>query len=442
MAVEVTPSTLEALKDLVAGLKEKQNEERLAKTIGKILDEKLALIVNQGNPASVNRISSVRKGRFTGDHTLLDKAFINTGASQGDREDIQKMADEMYLCSSILGCDPRELKMWQDWEQTTTELRKAMDTATSGEGEEWIPTQLSKDLIDKVRLELKVALLHGRINMPTPTFRMPLEGADAIAYLVPEATSDDSTKIRTSTPGTKRITFVAQKLAGRVLFSEEITEDSIVPILAYLRGKVITALAVAQETCTINGDNSSTHQDSDVTDPMDARKAWDGYRVLCLAATKVDISTLTTTALRNIKKAMGKYGININQLAWITGASGYNQMLDLTEVRTVDKYGPKATILTGELAKFDNIPVIVSEFVREDLNESGVYDGTTTTKTIILLVRRDTFLYGDRRTIKVKTAEIIETDQSQIVTTQRLDFQSTQDATTERIIGMGYNLTS
>lgn len=440
--VTVAPSTLDALKDLVAGLKEKQSEEKLAKTIGRILDEKLALIVNQGDPTSRNRISPVRKGRFTGDHKVLDKAFMKTGASKGDREEIQKMSDEIYLCSSILGCDPRELNMWNDWEQTTSELKKAMDTATAGEGEEWIPTQLSKDLIDKVRLELKVAALHKRIAMPTPTFRMPLEGADAVAYLVPESTSDDSTKIRASTPGTKRITFVAQKLASRVLFSEEITEDSIVPILPFLRGKVITALAVAQETCTINGDNSSTHQDSDVTDALDARKAWDGYRVLCLADTKVDISTLTTTKLRSIKKAMGKYGIDIGNLAWITGASGYNQMLDLTEVRTVDKYGPKATILSGELAKFDNIPVIVSEYVREDLNESGVYDGTTTTKTIILLVRRDTFLYGDRRNIKVKSAEIIETDQSQIVTTQRLDFQSTLDATTEKIIGLGYNLAS
>jgi HK97 family phage major capsid protein len=434
--------TLEALRNLVEGLKTRSQEDHIASVISKLLDDKLAILVNQGDPSTFKRIAPVRKARFTGDYKLLDRALLKTGASMGDSEEVQKMADELYLCSSILGCDPRELNMWQDWEQTTTELRKAMDTATSGEGEEWIPTRFSRDLLEKVRLELKVAALHGRINLPTPTFRMPVEGADAIAYLVPESTSDDSTKIRASTPGTKRITFTAQKLAGRVLFSEEITEDSIIPILPYLRGKVITALAVAQETCTINGDNSSTHQDSDVTDPLDARKAWKGYRKLVHTDAKVDLSTFSTTTLRSIKKAMGKYGININQLAWVTGISVYNQMLDLTEVRTVDKYGPKATILTGELAKFDNIPIIASEYIREDLNASGVYDGTTTTKTIILLVRRDAFLFGDRRVIKVKSAEIIETDQSQIVTTQRLDFEAGFDTDTEKVVGLGYNIAS
>jgi len=52
-------------------------------------------------------------------------------------------------------------------------------------------------------------------------------------------------------------------------------------------------------------------------------------------------------------------------------------------VRTVDKYGQFATVLNGELGKIDGIPVIVSEKIRENLNASGVYDGTTTTKTLL-----------------------------------------------------------
>ena len=438
MAEQVAPEVKE-FEEFIKALREKKDEEALATLLGGLIDGRIEKMQQTSEgPSYVPQ----RRARFTGSYDLFDLGLKKMGASPGDSEEFEKMADELYLCSHILGCDPRELNMWQDWQAVTSDLRKAMDTATAGEGEEWIPTEFSRDLIEKVRLELKVAALHQRINIPTPTYRMPIEGADAVAYLVPESTSDEATKIKASTPGTKRVSFDAQKLASRVLFSEEISEDSVIPILPYLRGKIITALAVAQETATVNGDNSSTHQDSDVTDPLDARKAWKGYRKLALTAAKVDLGTFSTTNIRAIRKAMQKYGVAINELAWVTGIACWNKMLDLTEVRTVDKYGPKATILTGELGKFDNIPIVISEYVREDLNASGVYDGATTTKTILLLVRRNGFLYGDRRQMKIKSAEIIETDQTQIVVTQRLDFEAQYDTDTERIMGLGYNITS
>ena len=425
---------LAGLQELIKSIRATKNEDALAQIIGGMIDARMKVV--QPGLGSAN----VRKGAFTGCSDMMHIAFQKTGASALDSEEIQKKSDELYLCSQILSTDPRNLKMWGDWESVTTDLRKAMDTATAGEGEEWIPTEFSRNLIEQVRLALKVSALHSRINIPTPTYRMPVEGADAVAYLIPESTSDDSTKIKASTPGTKRISFDAQKLASRVLFSEEVSEDSIVPILPYLRGKVIEALAVAQETCTINGDTSTTHQDSDVTDSLDARKAWNGYRTAVLTAANKDLGTFSTTNLRGVRSGMGKYGVDVNKLAWVAGTSGYNAMMDLTEVRTLDKYGPKATILTGELAKLDNIPIIVSEYIREDLNASGVYDGVTMTKTIILLVRRDGFMYGDRRSVKVKSAEIIETDQTQIVVTQRLDFEAVYDTDTETIVGQAYNI--
>ncbi|MHA1746586.1 MAG: phage major capsid protein [Promethearchaeota archaeon] len=423
---------LEELRSMVRTLKARKEHEKLASLISSQIDAKLEKIGPLSKP--------VRKGVFTGTPDILELGFLKTGASKAESEEIQKKADYLYLASCILKKDPRELKLWKDWQESTSELRKAMDTATSGEGSEWIPTAFSQDLVEKVRLQLKVAALHERIDIPTPTYRVPVEGADAVAYLVPESKSDEATKIKASTPGTKRVSFSAQKLASRILFSEELSEDSVIPILPYLRNKIIRALAIAQETATINGDTSGTHQDSDVTDSLDARKAWNGYRKLALSSAKVNLGTFSTTNLRAMRKKMGKYGVDPNQLAWIVGISAYNAMLGLSEVLTLDKYGPKATILTGELAKFDNIPVIVSEYIREDLNASGVYDGTTTNKTIVLLVRRDAFLYGDRRKVKVKTGEIIETDQTQIVCTQRVDFEAQFDTTTEPIVALGYNV--
>jgi len=141
---------------------------------------------------------------------------------------------------------------------------------------------------------------------------------------------------------------------------------------------------------------------------------------------------------------MGKYGVNPNNLAWIAGVRVFHKLLSLPEVLTVDKYGANATILTGELAKLDGIPIIVSEFIREDLNASGVYDGVTTNRTILPLVYRPAFLYGDRRTITLRVSQelYMETDQDVAIATQRLDFQPVQDAASEPVVGLGYNITS
>jgi HK97 family phage major capsid protein len=358
--------------------------------------------------------------------------------------ELQSRADDIYLASKLLRRDPRNLKMWSEFAQEASALRKAMDTATSEEGLEWIPTGFSSELIRKVKLALKVAALSGRIAMPTNPFKLPIDGADAVAYLTSEATSDTASKITASTPGTNNVTFDAVKLACRVLVSTELEEDSLVAILPLLRDKIVQALAEAQESATVNGDTAGTHMDSDVTASSDVRKAWDGYRKLALSAAKIDCSTFDITSLRAIRSAMGKYGVNPANLAWVAGISVFNQMLGLDEVMTVDKYGQGATILTGELAKLDGIPIIVSEFIRENLNAGGVYDGVTTDRTVLPLVYRPAFLYGDRRNITLKVSQelYMESDQDVAIATQRLDFQPVQDAASEPIVGLGYDIST
>jgi HK97 family phage major capsid protein len=418
------------LLSLVHAIKEKVDSGAQRELISTMIQDAL----KQQKRSMRDRVS--RKGEYS----------LDTDAGRFGRSrlpvDLQRRADDIYLASKIMRRDPRSLKMWNEFAHEASALRKAMDTATSEEGIEWIPTGFSNELVRKVRLQLKVASLHRRIAMPTNPFKLPIDGADATAYLFAESTSDTATKITASTPGSGNVTFDAVKLACRVLVSTELEEDSVVAILPLLHDKIVQALAEAQENATINGDTDGTHQDADVTASTDVRKAWDGYRKLVSGAAKVDGSTFDKAALRAIRTAMGKYGVNPNNLAWIAGISVYNKMLALDEVVTLDKYGPSATVLTGELGKFDGIPIVVSEFIRENLNADGVYDGVTTTKTVLPLVYRPAFLYGDRRSITVKVSQelYMETDQDVAIATQRLDFKPVQDATAEPIVALGYNI--
>jgi hypothetical protein len=109
-------------------------------------------------------------------------------------------------------------------------LRRALDSATTNEGAEFIPTGFSNQVHKIGRVPRKVAGLFGTIKMPTDPWKWPLEQADATAYLTGEATSDTATKFTASTPGTSNITFASKKLAARVLWSAELEEDSSSPL--------------------------------------------------------------------------------------------------------------------------------------------------------------------------------------------------------------------
>ncbi len=376
----------------------------------------------------------------------LAKRLGVTPKNDMDRE-LQLLNDDIYVVSEILKVHPTQLKMWRDFQVGNSELKKALDTATAGEGAEWIPTGFSASLIDLVRMQLKVSALFRRFTMPTNPYKFPVVSADATGYLQTESIVDEATKFRASTPGTTNVQLSAIKLAGRILFSEEISEDSIVPIMPWLRDQIVLALATAEEKALVNGDTSSPHMDLNVTTAYDAQMAWDGLRHMVAAGAKVSLATFNLENLRSVRKAMGKYGIDPSKLVLLVGLSGYIQLLSLKDsnsvqvVTTIDKYGPNATILSGEIGKLDGSPIIVSENVYENLNASGLYDAVTTTKTIMLYVYLPAFIIGDRRKVTVKTAANIETDQQLLVATQRLDFKPFYPVT-EKMIGLAYNITS
>lgn len=367
--------------------------------------------------------------------------------------EFQLAADGCYMAHAVLkasnqGGLRRDSKAYKHLQKLARMVRKALETGTASAGGDFVPTGFSRSLLELVRLDLMVAGLHDRINMPTNPYPLPLEGADANAYLVAESTNDDTTgasatKFPAATAGTAKITLTAKKFGVRSVWSDEVDQDSIIPIQEFARKKLARAMADAQEEATLNGDITGTHQDSDVTAATDRRKAWSGYRKLTESGAKVDASNADPSLIkmRNVRMNMGKYGVNPKNLAWVSGIIGWNKLLNIPEIQTVDKYGQFAVVLTGELGRIDGIPVMISEFVREDLNASGVFDDTTEDRTVMHLVNRNGWLYGDRAGITLKTAEVIDTDQMIMVVKQRTIFSRAQ-ASGQKTLGMLYNLST
>lgn len=393
-------------------------------------------------PAPVRRLE-LSDGPAIGMTRHMSEIMMLPSKDLSDQEkELRDFADDAYIAASILRKDPRQTKLWSQRQGLSSSLRKAMDAATSGEGSEWVPTQLSQNYIEKFRLQAKVAALFDDIPMPSNPFKLPYVGGLGASnfYLVGESTSDSPTASPASTMATGDQTLTAKKLKARTLWSEELDEDSILAVLPILRGEIVIAGVEAVEDCILNGDTTATHMDADVTDSKDRRKIWNGLRDQCPSGTKVSLATFNTTNLKSILTAMGKYGLNPNDLALIVGAKGYHNLTGLTEVLTVDKYGPQATVLTGELGKFLGIPIIVSEAIRENLNASGVYDGSTTTKSILLLVNRRGVILGTRGGVKLSFLTEAQVDQNQLIISFRkaLAYRWTPSSTVTTI-GLGYN---
>lgn len=307
---------------------------------------------------------------------------------------------------------------------------RAMDTDTSAEGVEWIPTGIGASMHERVRASGKIAALFPRIDLPTNPWKWPLEGADATAYRVAEPTSDTASKVTASTPGTGAVTFDAEIFGARSLFSRSLEADSALAILPYAQMKLVQAFVDAEEKAILDGDTDGTHQDADTqaAGATHASSSWDGLRkrALANAPTGASAGALTVANLGTIRATMGKYGLNPMDLVYIVGVSSYHDLILDTSVLTIDKLGPQATILNGQLASVYGIPIIVSEHVREGLNASGVEDGITTNLTYALAVNRNEWVMGQRMALDVEVDDSIyrETFQRVVVGFMREDFQN------------------
>lgn len=392
----------------------------------------------QPNPYGArNAVEALRARDLDGDAVIAPRIDEFVESDQAKIRRFQSTVTDMILVGLMVDKEARTARSAFEAAKGVKAMRKryddvmrAMDAETTAEGIEFIPTGLGSELHEKVRAAGKVAPLFAKINLPTNPWEMPVEGADATAYRVAEPTSDTAAKVTASTPGTKKVAFDAEIMGGRVLFSRSLDADSAIAILPYVRNKVVRAFVDAEEKAILDGDTDGAHQDSDTqaAGATHFSSAWDGLRKKALAQTSLTAANaaVTLALFRATRKKMLKWGLNPSDLAIICGVRTYFELLDLAEVKTLDVFGPQATILNGQLGALDGIPLIVSEYAREDLNATGAYDGVTTDRGGLLIVQRSEWAIGQRMAMDVEVDDSIyrESFQRVVVAFMREDFQN------------------
>lgn len=328
-----------------------------------------------------------------------------------------------------------------------TQGTKALTTSGVATGAEWIPRDLTSELYRRLYLDsqLAQAYLSQEVQMPTDPYDYPLITTDPIFKL----NTVENRDAEASDPGTGKFTLTTKKLMALVQYSYESDEDSIIPILPTLQNLLARAAARALENAIINGDTTSTHQDSDVTDVNDQAKAWKGFRKLALAvsALKSDMTSggINRANLTALLKLLGKWGSRTGDLMWIVGPKAWATLLGLDEFALAYARGGASTFASGAPLQCPfGGQIVLSEMMRENLNAAGVFDNSTTTKGAILIVNKMGFVFGSRREFTVETERNIKSQTNDIVASFRKAFQpvETPAATTAQTVVCGYNYTS
>jgi HK97 family phage major capsid protein len=300
---------------------------------------------------------------------------------------------------------------------------KAMTSTGAGAGDEWVPTELAQEIIDKVRLASKVRAMFPTIDMPSDTYRIPKITADPTVYFV----SQENTAVEAaSNPTTSYMELDAKKIMCEVDFSGELTEDSVVPLVPTLKQNIATALAEAEEDVILNGDTTAVQADNinRSANAYDVTRAVVGVRRTIYdgdAGYQVDASAGLLAGMRSLRAALGEYAVDPGKLVWIMSLKHYLSVLTDACFLTMEKLGEKATVLTGQLGVIDGIPVIMSSKLR-DCDAEGIVqtDPQLNTKSQSLLAYRPGVYVGYRRRLKIETDRDVQKDMNLLVCSIRL----------------------
>ncbi len=341
------------------------------------------------------------------------------------------MLDLAYMRSLLnaqmrkpLGLNPHMLEEWQ------ANLKAAMDSTTAGAGDELVPTQEAVALWMDVNLETMLAPLFSRLEMPTNPFEVPLQLGDVDWYPGTENLAATSTALSTA-----KQTLTAYELVGQVPWSLSLDEDSIIAMAAEVRGSLIRNAAQVIDDVLLNGDNTTTNNinaDGATISKTDAGKGhwllgFDGLVHLPLVDNTSQANdhnaAVSDDMFNEMRAKLGKYGVRPSELAYVTDVNTYIRCLGVDNFRTMDKLGPNATLLRGQLGAVEGIPVIVSEQMKLADTDGKVTDAGNTTDTgRLLLVNRSQWRVGFRRELAIETDRDIQKRQNIMVVSMRLAF--------------------
>ncbi len=384
-----------------------------------------------------------RDALLAGEHGSAGNTVVKSGPYAGcDELDLAILRSVQRAAETQLGAE--SVREWD------VRLKAAMDSVTAGRGDEIVPTGMASRLWDDVHQETRVASLFNRIDMPTNPFDIPLQLGDVNWY-----PGTENTATTESTPKTAKQTLTAYELVAEVPWSLTLDEDAVFAVLPEVRRTLVRNAAEVIDDVLLNADRTAANginADGETLETSTAGKAqfligFDGLIHLPLVDnTAQGISQLegvTSGAYLGLLKKLGKYGLSQTETVFVTDVATFVRSLGLNAVETVDKLGPKATILTGQLASVYGHPLIVSGQMRlADADGKVTSGGNTQDRGRLLAVNTGQWRVGFRRNLMIETERDIQKRQNVMVVSMRLAFaERTGNRSKAEHTALVYNIT-
>ena len=377
--------------------------------------------------------------------------------------DLIKINKERSLARLIMSTPntPKsDLKLWKHLQKAPSFMRPAINKAfndSAGQGAEWVPDQFAANLYfnieEQSQLPRVVADNLQKQSVERSTILVPRLEKGGRPYLKGKVSTDSPAQYTASTVTTSQKSVTVSGLAGRYLIDDAAQEDSAIAVVPALQRQISMDLADAMEDALINGDDSATHQDDIAnwnirsrwgTSPAlggsaDHRRAFKGMRKQAFdRSCTANLGTFNFANLLGLKAQMGELALQ-NVVIFASPEAVLANLLSLAEVKTIDVFGPQATVVSGQIANILGMPIIMTRFLSADMNGSGLYDNATKTKTGLLMAHAPSWYIFERRGILVETDRKIDVGATEIVATMRSTFD-TLDLDATKNVAFGFNM--
>jgi len=417
-----------------------EEHKRLVDQVKEVLDmqremNRAALLKDTGG----RRMTLYRSVSGLSDHLCDDLDF----------EILSKFARRAFAVAEEKG-DSDGMKRARAWRDNIVTHARAMDSTTAGAGDELVPTAERAQLWMDVHLRTAIAGLFARIPMPTNGFDIPLDLGNVNWYPGTANVAATSTD-----PTTGKRTLTAQELVSVVSWAYELDEDAVIAMLPTVRAKLVMNTAEVIDDVLLNADTTTgttnINRDGSSIDTSTAGKAqyllgWDGLLHIPLVdntAQAVNHNAAPSDDLFNeVRSKMDKYGVRPGEMATIVDINLYIRAQSISNFRTLDKLGPNATLLTGQLGDIEGIPVIVSEqMLLADTDGRVTGAGNATDTSRLLIVNRGQYYVGFKRDLMIEVDRDVQKRQTVMVASFRIAFEGRNTNASDTAVALGYDIT-
>ena len=297
----------------------------------------------------------------------------------------------------------------EQFTETVERVKAALAGVDAGTGATMLPTETADEIIEIVYERNFMRSIFPSIPMSTKTINVPSLTGSIAFHEQTLAETEAGTAAAESRPSTGEVTMTLKTMIANVPIGNYLIAYGVEGLLNVIRDDIASRLAHNEQNLFLNGDteagnsyadningayNASTNTSGVNASTNDYLLMFDGLRKLAGKSSTVG-GAFAASHLATAIKELGVYAENRSDLCLIVSRNLEVQLLGLSQLQTVDKYGPEATIVTGEVGKIYGIRVFATSVMRDNLNASGVFDGTTTDKTMALLLHMRSPLLGN-----------------------------------------------